>query len=793
MKRTATFAIIAVVLLASCGKKDGQAELKLSEGNIDRIVQAMTLEEKCHYVVGTSQRDLYSEQERADADSIRHEVPGMAGTTFPVSRLGVPGLVFADGPAGLRISPTRKGTDATFYCTGFPVGQVLANTWDPAVVEEVGRAMGEEVHEYGVDVLLAPGMNIKRNPLCGRNFEYYSEDPLLCGKTGAAFVRGVQSNGVGTSIKHFCANNNEINRLYVDCRVSVKALREIYLKGFEIAVREGRPWTVMTSYNYLNGPYTSENPELLQGVLRDDWGFDGLVMTDWGGGQHADLQIAAGNDNIQSGKDWQYKQIIDAVNAGTLSVEALDKCVRRNLELALRAPHYKGYAYSNKPDLEAHAAVSRKAATEGMVLLQNGDEALPLCSGATVAMFGVGSYHLYAGGTGSGDVNKSHVVGLKEGLENAGFKLDAGLDAAYAALIKAQAEALSKANDGKGWWVKQLRNTELPQNTLQKAVKNALKGSDIALVTITRQAGEGTDRHVEDDFNLTAEEQELIGTVSAAFHKEGKKVVAVINSGGVIETASWKGKVDGILLAGMPGQEAGDAIVDILSGKVNPSGCLAESYPVSYSDVPSQNFPNLGLNTGKNDSFYRQSKEQLHEMQNVDYIDYIEGVYVGYRYYTSFGVPTSFPFGHGLSYTSFETSDLNASIKGKTLTISAKITNTGKLAGRKVVQVYLEREKGCGAPAMELKTFAKTALLEAGESCTVTMSIPAIELGAFDEASSSWLAPEGSYTLVTADGSENVTAAAQVSLRKTLRQKVSDVLHPEGELFIGTYPEEKIL
>lgn len=312
---------------------------KLKKTNIDQVVAAMSLEEKAALVVGVGM-DSGEEGLSATIGAQAELVPGAAGSTHAIKRFGIPATVLADGPAGLRINPTRKGDKNTYYCTHFPIGTLLASTWNQQLVEEVGRAIGNEVLEYGADVLLAPAENIHRNPLNGRNFEYYSEDPLIAGKTAAAYVRGVQANGVGTSIKHFAFNNQETNRTGNDAIISTRAIREIYLKPFEITVKESGPWTIMTSYNKINGTYTSESHDLVETILRDDWKYKGVVMTDWFGGKDGAAQMHAGNDMLQPGRPSQYHQIIDAVKNGTLDVKDLDRNVRRILEYIVRTPRF---------------------------------------------------------------------------------------------------------------------------------------------------------------------------------------------------------------------------------------------------------------------------------------------------------------------------------------------------------------------------------------------------------------------------------------------------------------------
>src|SRR5215813_5693752 len=345
---------------------------QLGKASIKQVVASMTNEEKAKLLVGMGFNFAGAGPIDAEDRKVPERVPGAAGRTHAIPRLGIPSLTMSDGPAGVRITPIRNGDSSrTYYATGFPIATLLAASWDPAMVQRVATSLGNEAHEYGVDIMLSPAMNIHRNPLGGRNFEYYSEDPLLAGKIAAAYVKGIQANGVGTSLKHFAANNQEFNRTQSNSLVSERALREIYLKGFEIAVKEAKPWTIMSSYNLINGTYASQSNDLLTALLRDEWGFGGFVMTDWFGGNDAVAQMTAGNDLLMPGVPAQTKAIVTALDEGRLSKELVDRNVERVLNIVLQSPAFKHYQYSDQPDLKAHAQVARESAGEGLVLLKN--------------------------------------------------------------------------------------------------------------------------------------------------------------------------------------------------------------------------------------------------------------------------------------------------------------------------------------------------------------------------------------------------------------------------------------
>ena len=789
MKKYLTFLLIAMfvsLMATQCGERrqptvyiDGVPQL--NPDNIDEIIPALTLDEKVSLLIGTGMAGFSGDD--PVIGETRDLVPGAAGTTWPVPRLGIPAIVLADGPAGLRIAPQRPGDTATYYCTAFPIATQLASSWDLDLVREVGVHMGAEVLEYGVDVLLGPGMNLHRNPLCGRNFEYYSEDPFLTGKMAAAMVTGVQSNGVGTSVKHFAANSQETNRMANDARMSVRALRELYLKGFEIAVNEAQPRTIMTSYNKINGTYTSESRDLLTTVTRSEWGFEGTIMTDWFGGKDAAAQVYAGNDLLMPGRPDQKEAIMKALQEGTLEEKYVDENVKRVLELIVNSPRFKGYAYSNKPDLQTNALVTRRAGAEGMVLLKNDSGTLPLTDSIkNIAAFGNTSYASISGGTGSGDVNEAYTVSLVQGLTNAGYVLDESLKSAYEAYRKTELEKQAKAYEGQQWFMPKAPIGEyLPpdKNIAVPADKN-----ELAIITIGRNSGEFTDRKLADDFLLSQTEKQLIEEVCEAFHARGKKVVLIINAGGVIETASWKSLPDAILLAWQGGQEGGNAVADILSGKVNPSGKLTMTFPVGWEDHPSSaEFPAgadmdimalLAAMTGGDE---QKDKDPV---RSVDYTDYMEDIFVGYRAFEHNGTAVSYPFGYGLSYTAFEYGIPAVLAKKDVFTITMEVKNTGETAGREVVQVYVGAPaKDMIKPVKELRAFGKTKLLEPGESETLSFTFTARDLASFDAVRSGWVTESGSYNIYLGASSADIRRETSATVKKEIFVAVNNVLTPQ--------------
>ncbi|MBU6378917.1 MAG: glycoside hydrolase family 3 C-terminal domain-containing protein [Gammaproteobacteria bacterium] len=736
---------------------------------VAKLVAAMTPEEKVNLVVGTGitlrELALPAEFQRPTTGDKPLRVQGSGAETLAIPRLGIPSITLADGPAGLRIDPRRAGETRSFHATAFPVGSLLASSWDSELVARVGAAMGREARAYGVDVLLAPALNIHRNPLGGRNFEYYSEDPLLSGRMAAAMVNGIQSAGVGATLKHFVANDHEWNRFTINVKLSERALREIYLRPFEIAVRSASPWAVMSSYNKVNGTYTSESQRLLSEVLQREWGFAGMVMTDWFGGVDPLAQMRAGNHLLTPGTIFQQKTLLAAATAGTLPPEVLDRNVSRILELVQRTPSFRRERPTNAPDLAAHAVIAREAARDAMVLLENRG-ALPLKSTRRLALFGNAAYDTVIGGSGSGDVNEAYAVSVAEGLSAAGQIVDPSIAGQYTAAVErarvqraAPQSLLPRPNVGE-------------QAIDAERIAGSARANDAAVLVIGRRSGEFADRSkAPGDFALLDTELALLREISRSFRANGKPFVIVLNIGGVIETASWKDLADAILLAWQPGQEAGNAIADVLTGKVNPSGKLPTTFPLDLESVlSSKNFPGRTL-LGPDPA----ARGLFAVTDRAAEIVYEDDIWVGYRHFSSRRVPVSYPFGFGLSYTNFRYSDLklgSTKFDGR-LPLAITVTNGGHVPGREVVQVYVSppdaaEPEGIARPAIELRGFAKSRLLKPGESETLRFTLQPRDLAYYDEHSASWRIPAGSYTVRVGASSADLRVSAPFDVPNSL-------------------------
>ena len=771
--------VLTMAVGALTATMSAQTAPQLNANNVDEVIKAMTLEEKAQLLVGGGNDGFVG-----SGAMLGHQkkfVPGAAGTTVAIPRLGIPTTVQCDGPAGVHIDAHRDGDSRNYYATGFPIGTCLASTWNTDLVRKVGEAIGNETLEYGCDVVLGPGMNLHRNPLCGRNFEYYSEDPIVTGLIGTAFVLGVQSQGVGVSAKHYAVNSQESDRTRVDERLSQRALRELYLKGFEMMVRKSNPWTIMSAYNKVNGVYAQGNKDLLTDILRNDWGFKGIVETDWIGIREdlpVEQEVAAGNDLLMPGYPAQVKAIVDAVKAGKLDIKDVDRNVRRMLEYIVKTPRFKGYKYSSEPDLKAHAAITRQSSTEGMVLLKN-DGALPVRNLKIVALFGVNSYDFMSGGLGSGAVNVGYSVDMVTGLKNIGVATTPQLTEIYQNYVK-YAKAKLKADKNPMMWFLDQGQPKLDEIEItERCVAGEEPKADAAIITIGRQAGEGMDRQIDGEFNLSKIEQDMIFRVSDAFHAKGKKVIVIINSGSVMETASWRDRVDAILVAWQPGIEGGNSVADILTGKVNPSGKLTMTWPIAATDHPSTaNFAKeYDMYTYKNMEGWGKGN-----IPGVDFSNHEEDIYVGYRYFDTFKKNVAYPFGFGMSYTTFEMGKPSVKAKGNNIEVSVTIKNTGKVAGKQVAQVYVTAPKGAyEKPLKELKTFGKTRELKPGESQTLKMTLEKRDLASFDEANSQWKVDAGNYLFQVGTDVESIKGTATLKVAE-YTEKTSNACAPNVQL-----------
>ena len=691
------------------------------------------------------------------------------------------------------MNATRAWDHNDYYPTDFVASMTLASTWDREAAFKVGQGIGNEVREFGLDWILSPAMNLIRNPLCGRNHEYYSEDPYLSGTIAAGYVRGVQSEGTAACPKHFVANNQETNRNNNISQVSQRALREIYLKAFEIMVKESNPWTIMTSYNKLNGPYAVQNHELLTTIVRDEWGWKGMYVSDWNAGDDAVAAMLAGNDMLQPGQDKQYQAILEAAKSGKLPMEVLDANVKRILEYVVKTHNFKGYKYNNAPDLKAHAQVVREVGADGIVLLKNGGNSqttcpLPLAPNIkSVALFGCTSYDWISGGSGFGGTSVGHyTVSLIEGLRSAGYEVFKPLIDAYTQHLAAEEKRLFP--DGRPpFSLTPPARADEKQFTADE-LNAAIEGSDVAIISLGRKSGEAADRS-EADFYLKEGEAQLIKAVSEAYHAKGKQVIVLLDICSPIDVASWQNQVDALVCTWQGGQESGFSVADVLSGRVNPSGKLPMTFQIKYGDAyADRNFPsNVDDKTLGAMFMWGYNKDAAPQDRkpeaNIDFTNYEEDIYVGYRYFDSFNKPVAYPFGFGLSYTTFAYTDATAIVDGDAITVTVKVTNTGQRAGRNVVELFVAapNSKKLNKPEKELRNYAKTRLLQPGESETITMKVSTADLASFNEKASAWKTDSGLYTFMICSSANDIEAKTTAKI-KAWTKKVNNVMKPNVKL-----------
>ena len=711
--------------------------------------------------------------------------PGTAGSSFGVARLGIPETYCADSQQGLRMNAKRVWDHRDYYPTDFVASPTLASTWDREAAFKIGQGIGNEVREFGLDWILSPAMNLIRNPLCGRNHEYYSEDPYLSGTIAAGYVRGIQSEGTAACPKHFVANNQETNRNNNISQVSQRALREIYLKAFEIMVKESDPWTIMTSYNKLNGPYAVQNHELLTTIVRDEWGWKGMYVSDWNAGDDAVAAMLAGNDMLQPGQPKQYEAILAAAKSGKLPMEVLDANIKRILEYVVKTNSFKGYKYSNEPNLKAHAQVVREVGADGIVLLKNSG-ILPL-TGKRVALFGCTSYDWISGGSGFGGTSVGHyTVSLVEGMRSVGYEVYKPLIAAYTQHLAAEEKRLFPDGRPPFSLLPPARADE--KQFTDDELSAAVNESDVAIISLSRKSGEAADRS-EAAFYLKEGEKQLIKAVSEAYHAKGKKVVVLLDICSPIDVASWQDQIDALVCTWQGGQESGFSVADVLSGRVNPCGKLPMTFQIKYGDAyADKNFPAnvddkiLGAMFMWGYDKDKAPKERKPEA-NIDFTNYEEDIYVGYRYFDSFRKPVAYPFGYGLSYTTFAYENMSVTEADGVYTVKVDVKNTGDCAGRNVVELFVAapNSKKMNKPEKELRNYAKTRLLKTSESETITMTVKAEDLASFNEKASAWKTDAGVYTFLICSSANDVEAHATAKV-KAWTKKVNNVMRPNVKL-----------
>jgi beta-glucosidase len=664
--------------------------------NIKDLISQMSLEEKAALCTGAS-----------------------PWTTTAVDRLGIPELTVSDGPHGVRrVGNANDLISKSLPATCFPTASSMASTWDVDLIHSLGQALAEECIALKVDVILGPGTNMKRSPLGGRNFEYYSEDPYLAGQIAASFINGVQSKGVGTSLKHFATNNQEFQRLSISSEMDERTLREIYLPAFETAVKNANPWTVMCAYNKLNGIFCSENHKLLVDILKQEWGFDGFVVSDWGAVHDRVASLKGGLDLEMPGpRGRRVNAVVEAVRTGVLSEAILDESVLRILGIVFKAAETpKGVSF----DKTSHHALARRIAAEGMVLLKN-NGILPLKEQQHIAVIGRAAQEAHYQGGGSSHINPTMV------------------DSPYKELQKLSGNA--ELNYSEGYPV-----CDEPEQTLIDEAVNNARSADVALLYLALPESKESEGYDRTDLDLTPQQIALIKAVTVV----QPNTVVILNNGAPVVMNEWLDGPAAVLEAWMMGQAGGGAIADVIYGKVNPSGKLAETYPIRLVDTPAHlNFP------GGNGE-----------------VRYGEGIFIGYRYYDAKQIPVEFPFGYGMSYTTFIYS--NPVVSASTfkdvdgLTVSVDVSNTGKLAGKEVVQFYVHDHKSeLIRPPKELKGFTKVEL-KPGETRTVSVTLDSRAFSYYHPAYKQWITEDGEFDILIGASSADIRHIRTVTLKSTL-------------------------
>lgn len=662
---------------------------------IEKLIQQMTVEEKAALCIGAT-----------------------AWTTAAVDRLDVPSFMMTDGPHGIRkVENADVLIEKSVPATCFPTASCTASTWDTDLLEKMGQAMAEEAQALNVSVILGPGANIKRTPLGGRNFEYFSEDPYLSGKMASALIKGVQSKGVGTSLKHYAVNNQEDHRLTISAEVDERTLREIYLRGFEMAVKDAKPWTVMCAYNKVNGEYCSQHYRLLTEILKVEWGFEGLVMSDWGAVHDRVRALEAGLDLEMPGpQPRRLQKVVDAVESGELDLDVLDETVRRILRIVFMAQETdKAETF----DAKAHHRLAREIAAQGMVLLKN-DGLLPLAETERIAVIGQSAKTPYYQGGGSSHINPTEV------------------DVPFNELRK-------YAPDSEWLFAQGYGETETFDQALIDEAVSAAESADVAVLYIALPASKESEGYDRPDLDLTEHQVALIQAVAEV----QSNTVVVLNSGSAVTLGAWAADVSAVLMGWMMGQAGGGAVADVLFGKVNPSGKLSETFPLRLEDTPA--FINFPGEAGK--------------------VRYGEGLYVGYRYYDAKKMDVAFPFGYGLSYTTFEYSNLNVAesiedVNG--LKVTFDLTNTGDVAGKEIAQVYVhDCVSSLHRPFKELKGFAKVAL-EPGETKTVTIDLDFRDFAYYHPEHKTWVTEDGDFDILVGASAVDIRLSATTRMRSTL-------------------------